>query len=796
MAYKFEPPDGTCILFSKAQSQAAIDELTSTTNGLTTELPISGWFNDINQTALSGYGDWNRHANASHHVYWSWRLQTAMNDTAGSQGNMRDVATGSNDAYILACFTQFRAVRSAGRLVWVRPFWEWNGSWGTNYPWQPYSGGTYHPRNSPTDCINAFRRVVIISRGGTVAEINTALAAAGLSDLAAAAQTTINALAGSTLPRTDVAWVWCPHRSPSPGSTDNYPELLYPGQQYVDWVGCDIYSAAGDFTNLSAVTRGPNYIYDTWCGPNSTAQHPFGWWELGTRGTDGTVGQTRATQLFDWCEARGQVKAMTAYNHNGNDPGSSRLGDNPLYWGVWRDRMDARAARYIRTKTELDATPLITTGAVNGGGAAGGTGGGSGGGGGGTGGTAIWTVENGTLDTNWTSGGASRGTGFSASTVSNAYRVRLPSSSTGTMARHTAYRLTADDLGDEATYSGTLRFDEEPGAGEQWWVAYIAQGTAATGEFGLTGVTDAYGLLVGRHDDSVYLIRKDPAGNQVDGSGAAGPIASASLPLSNTSYDWSLVFDDTTVTATFGTVSISGPHGTAWDTATFYTQWQNNRAGSPYFTAAIPDMQLSVGTATAIPQVLANGYSTIGSLTSTIGANWKYAMRVSVAGGFPIDTVQVYLTGGTSSQAVRVMLCQDTGTENRPGTILAVAPAQTIAASQAGGWVTFTLSTRYTPSADEDIWIAIVGGTTGGQATYSYTEAAGLQDAVVYGNTAGIFDSMAVGGTFGAISATPLERYISAYVVPSAPDTPGGLPDDRTMGRRLDGRRVTGRRVA
>jgi hypothetical protein len=37
-------------------------------------------------------------------------------------------------------------------------------------------------------------------------------------------------------------WVWCPHHRSDPDVEWNKPENYYPGDEYVDWVGCDLYN--------------------------------------------------------------------------------------------------------------------------------------------------------------------------------------------------------------------------------------------------------------------------------------------------------------------------------------------------------------------------------------------------------------------------------------------------------------------------------------------------------------------------------------------------------------------------
>jgi hypothetical protein len=107
--------------------------------------------------------------------------------------SLRRITDGSHDGYIRRWV---KAVAAWGHELYVRPMYEMNGWWAS---WCAYANG-----NSPKDFIAAWRHIVDLARE-----------------------------AGAT----NIRWVWAPN-------VDNdglgVPfDQLYPGDDYVDWVGLD-----------------------------------------------------------------------------------------------------------------------------------------------------------------------------------------------------------------------------------------------------------------------------------------------------------------------------------------------------------------------------------------------------------------------------------------------------------------------------------------------------------------------------------------------------------------------------
>lgn len=118
--------------------------------------------------------------------------------TAG--GNQADfalttIADGTHDSYITGYAD---SVASWNKRIYIRLAHEMNGDW---YPWSP---GLYG--NTAADYVAAWRHIhaIFAARGAT-----------------------------------NVRWVWCPN---SDGANNYLLPELYPGDDYVDWVGLDGYN--------------------------------------------------------------------------------------------------------------------------------------------------------------------------------------------------------------------------------------------------------------------------------------------------------------------------------------------------------------------------------------------------------------------------------------------------------------------------------------------------------------------------------------------------------------------------
>lgn len=146
------------------------------------------------------------------------------------------IATAASDDYLIRLNSSFatRQIRA-----YIRPLGEMNRCLNA---WSSYtcSGASRGDSYTPYWYKQAFRRIAIVIRGGgTLAEINAKLAATNLPPLDRKAK---DGAEPDSLPLAPVSMVWSPLPGGSPVTKRNRPIRFYPGGQYVDWVGTDIYS--------------------------------------------------------------------------------------------------------------------------------------------------------------------------------------------------------------------------------------------------------------------------------------------------------------------------------------------------------------------------------------------------------------------------------------------------------------------------------------------------------------------------------------------------------------------------
>jgi hypothetical protein len=144
-----------------------------------------------------------------------------------------EVARGGEDARWL---TLSQALNGTRETVWVRVFAEMTGYWN---PWCGFdeSGRSRGPSHAPGAFVGAFRRVAVILRGGSLAQMNARLRAAGLSPLR-----------GGTdiAPSGRIGIVWNPQGHGVPFIAANGPHAYWPGPGYVDIVADDMYSDSAE----------------------------------------------------------------------------------------------------------------------------------------------------------------------------------------------------------------------------------------------------------------------------------------------------------------------------------------------------------------------------------------------------------------------------------------------------------------------------------------------------------------------------------------------------------------------
>jgi hypothetical protein len=138
-----------------------------------------------------------------------------------------EIANGKGDRVLIDIA---QALDRFGSFAYVRPFPEMNGHWN---PYSAYnSNGTYRGSAHSTKNFRlAWRRIYVILHGGTLADINAKLLAAGVPRLDRT----------NDLPVNDVDVIWNPQGFGSPDLEGNSAAAYYPGDKYVDVVANDLY---------------------------------------------------------------------------------------------------------------------------------------------------------------------------------------------------------------------------------------------------------------------------------------------------------------------------------------------------------------------------------------------------------------------------------------------------------------------------------------------------------------------------------------------------------------------------
>ncbi len=191
------------------------------------------------------------------------------------------VASGAGDRYLLGVN---RELAASGQLAYVRPFAEMNNA---SNVYSPYGRG---PSHSAANVRRAFRRVVLLLRGGSTASIDRMLRRSHMSPVRTGAV---------SLPTARISVVWCPQVAPAPWS-------FWPGSRYVDWIATDFYSGFPNWSGLARFYR------------RSAGRHrPFGLAEFGVWQSGDAPGFT--SSLMRWARTHHRVRMALYYQ--GNEPG-------------------------------------------------------------------------------------------------------------------------------------------------------------------------------------------------------------------------------------------------------------------------------------------------------------------------------------------------------------------------------------------------------------------------------------------------------------------------------------------
>jgi hypothetical protein len=168
----------------------------------------------------------------------------------------------------------------------------------------------------------AWRRAVLIVRGGRLATINHDLRALGMPQVRTDAE---------SLPKARVAFVWSPMTGGSPMIPGLRPRLFWPGAKYVDWVGTSFYSKYPNFRLLT-----PYYQQFA-----ARYHKPFALVEWALWGSDSP---SFVRELFAWIGAHRRTQ-MVSYNQENLPDGPFVVARYPRSAAVIRRKISS--PRYL-----------------------------------------------------------------------------------------------------------------------------------------------------------------------------------------------------------------------------------------------------------------------------------------------------------------------------------------------------------------------------------------------------------------------------------------------------------------
>ncbi len=217
------------------------------------------------------------------------------------------IAQGDGDEYLIRLNKLFWA---KGMRAYIRPLGEPNRCLNV-YAAYDCAGNPRGGAHTTRWYKRAFRRIyVLLHGGGKRGQIDARLAKAGLPPL----QGNVGGL-----PKAPVALVWSPLPAGSPTLPQNRPRHFYPGSDYVDWAGTDIYSDNQDWKSLTG-------LYKRFAGK------PFVLAEWGVSSGDDPRFVKR---LLAWVDRHPRCKMLVYYQDFGSSS-SYRLQNNPASLAVLR----------------------------------------------------------------------------------------------------------------------------------------------------------------------------------------------------------------------------------------------------------------------------------------------------------------------------------------------------------------------------------------------------------------------------------------------------------------------------
>ena len=236
-------------------------------------------------------------------------ISTAPGQNRPGRLSPGDIARGGGDDYLLRLN---RRIAEHGQPVYVRLMGEMNNC-DNAYASHNCDGSARGADHAAARFRQAWKRSVLVLRGGSVDAINRRLGALGMPPVATGE---------GELPRPQVAVMWAPMTGGSPFISALDPQRFWPGRGYVDWVGTSFYSRFPTFKYLE-----PYY-------KRFAVRHrkPFAFAEWAMWGSDDA---TFPRRLFSWIRSHRRTR-MVLYNQGANPVGPFRLSRYPRSTEVLR----------------------------------------------------------------------------------------------------------------------------------------------------------------------------------------------------------------------------------------------------------------------------------------------------------------------------------------------------------------------------------------------------------------------------------------------------------------------------
>jgi hypothetical protein len=230
---------------------------------------------------------------------------------AGQEISPAGIARGQSDDYLVRLCNELATSQVPVYLALLPEMNQANNA----YSAFNANGSSRGASNSTAAFRQAWRRTVLILRGGAVSVIDRRLHALHLPSVG----TSLPAL-----PMPKVSFMWAPQTAGTPDTPANSPAVYYPGTAYVDIVGTDFYSAFPNFRGLQA-------LYAAY------RSKPFGFneWAMWKNGDPGFV-----RQLFAFVRSHRRI-ALMVYNEGLSSDGPFRLKRFPAATGEIRRQLSS-----------------------------------------------------------------------------------------------------------------------------------------------------------------------------------------------------------------------------------------------------------------------------------------------------------------------------------------------------------------------------------------------------------------------------------------------------------------------